>query len=162
MICLPCIWLICCTPGTRTWHACTKTTTIYVPYTLHTVETKQNSVSDPDLGFFAFPNFKNRIRIRPFFALIYSKSTNENLYKSLIYFQCCGAGRRWDFLAGADLNLKFELEPEPISLGRLRLLFLASEKRNDLKIFIFLCIRYIFLYNKLYGTGTCWLYCTYS
>ena len=35
------------------------------------------SVSDPDL--------KARIQIRPFLALIYAKSTNENWYKSLIY-----------------------------------------------------------------------------
>ena len=42
----------------------------------------------------------------------------------------------------------FWLEPEPIFLGRLRLLFLTSEKQNDLKMFIFNCILYIFLHNK--------------
>ena len=52
------------------------------------------------------------------------------------------------FLAKAGADLKFELEPEPIFLGRLRLLFLASEKRNYLKMFFFHCILDIFLYNK--------------
>ena len=51
-------------------------------------------------------------------------------------------------LVGAEL---FWLEPKPIFLGRLRLLFFASEKPNDLKIFIFHCILYIFLYNVLVG-----------
>ena len=32
------------------------------------------------------------------------------------------------FLAGAGADLKFDLEPEPIVWGHLRLLFLASEK----------------------------------
>ena len=39
--------------------------------------------ADPD------PDFVNRIRIRPIFALIYSKSINEIMkirYKTLIYF----------------------------------------------------------------------------
>ena len=58
---------------------------------------------------------------------------------------------------GAGADLKLELEPKPIFLGRLRLLFLASEKQNDLKMFIFHCILYIFLYNK-YLPSTCWLY----
>ena len=70
------------------------------------------------------------------------------------YNQCCGAGRSRGFLAGAGADLKFELEPEPQSMGRLQLLFFASEKRNDLKIFIVHRIlyryRYIFLYNKKY------------
>ena len=47
-------------------------------------------------------------------------------------------------MAGARAYLKFKLEPESIFLGWLRLLFLASEKRNDLKMYIFHCI----------GTGT--------
>ena len=52
------------------------------------------------------------------------------------------------FFAGAVADLKFELEPESNFLGQLRLLFLASEKQNDLKMFIFHCTLYIFLYNK--------------
>ena len=53
-------------------------------------------------------------------------------------------------IAGAGTYLKFELEPEPepILLGRLHLLFLASETQNDLKMFIFHCILYIFFNNK--------------
>ena len=37
------------------------------------------------------------------------------------FYQCCGAGvgRSRGFLAGAGADLKFELEPEPIFLGRL-------------------------------------------
>ena len=63
--------------------------------------------------------------------------------------QCCGAGagRSRGFLAGAGADLKFELQPEPIFLGRLRLLFFASEKRNDLKMLIVHCLLYIVLYN---------------
>ena len=40
-----------------------------------------------DLGFSANPDpdLKTRILIRPFFALIYSKSTNENFYKSFMF-----------------------------------------------------------------------------
>ena len=53
-------------------------------------------------------------------------------------------------MAGAGADLKFELEPEPKIMGRLQLLFFASEKRNDLKIFIVHRILYIFLYNKKY------------
>ena len=55
-------------------------------------------------------------------------------------YQCCGAGR----------SRGFWLEPEPIFLGWLRPLFLASEKQNDLMMFIFHCIPLlnIFLYNK--------------
>ena len=64
--------------------------------------------------------------------------------------QRCGSGAGWSrgFLAEAGADLKFELEPEPIFLGRLRLLFLASEKRNYLKMFFFHCILDILLYNK--------------
>ena len=67
--------------------------------------------------------------------------------------QCCGdgAGRSRSFLVGAGADLKFELDPEPIFLGRLRLLFLASEKQNDLKMITFHCmytVLYIFLHNK--------------
>ena len=63
--------------------------------------------------------------------------------------QCCGVGAVWSrgFLAGAGADLNSQLEPIPVPvpiLGRLRLLFLASEKRNDLKMFI---VMYIFLYN---------------
>ena len=51
-------------------------------------------------------------------------------------------------------------EPEPVGaevllagagadfFGSAPATFLASEKRNDLNMFIFLCILYIFLYNK--------------
>ena len=42
--------------------------------------------------------------------------------KKIISFnQCCGAGQSRGFLAGAEAgaDLKFELEPEPIFLGRL-------------------------------------------
>ena len=42
--------------------------------------------------------------------------------------------------SGADL--KFDLEPEPIFLGSAPAPFLANEKQNDLKMFIF--IVYIF------------------
>ena len=49
-------------------------------------------------------------------------------------------------MAGAGADLKFELEP--IFLGRLWLLFVASEKQNDLKMLFFHCIVYIFLYNN--------------
>ena len=40
--------------------------------------------------------------------------------------QCCGAGadRNRGFCAVAGADLKFELEPEPNILGRLRLMFL--------------------------------------
>ena len=55
---------------------------------------------------------------------------------------------------GAEV-FRLEPDPEPIFLGRLRILFLPSEKQNDLKMFIFHCTLYIFLYNKQYGTGTC-------
>ena len=61
--------------------------------------------------------------------------------------QCYGVGAVWSrgFLAGAGADLNSQLEPIPVPiLGRLRLLFLASEKRNDLKMFI---VMYIFLYN---------------
>ena len=53
--------------------------------------------------------------------------------------QCCGAGagRSRGFLAGARADLKFKLESEPIFWGRLRLLFLTSERQNDLKMFNF-------------------------
>ena len=74
--------------------------------------------------------------------------------KIISFNQCCGAGQSRGFLAGAEAgaDLKFELEPEPIFLGRLRLLFLASEKRNYLKMFFFHCILYIFLYNSVNST----------
>ena len=65
--------------------------------------------------------------------------------------QCCGAGAEvFLAVAGAGADLKFELEPEPEPnfLGRLRLFFLAIEKQNDLKMFIFHRIIYIFLYNE--------------
>ena len=57
--------------------------------------------------------------------------------------QCCGAG--------AGRSRGFELEPEPFlnfNWSRIRYFesapapFLASEKRNDFKIYIFNCIRY--------------------
>ena len=54
--------------------------------------------------------------------------------------------------AGVGADIKFELEPEPIFVGRFRLLLLASEKQNDLKMLIFHCILYIFLYNKYCST----------
>ena len=42
--------------------------------------------------------------------------------------QRCGSGAGWSrgFLAEAGADLKFELEPEPIFLGRLRLLFFGK------------------------------------
>ena len=55
------------------------------------------------------------------------------------------------FLAGAGADLKFELEPEPKFCVGSGFFFLASEKRNDLKVLIVHCIGtvlYIFLYNK--------------
>ena len=57
--------------------------------------------------------------------------------------QCCGAGagRSRGFLAGTRADLKFELEPEPIFLGRLRLLFWQVKL-------------YIFLYTVIKSTGT--------
>ena len=41
--------------------------------------------------------------------------------KIISFNQCCGAGKSRGFLAGAEAgaDLKFELEPEPIFLGRL-------------------------------------------
>ena len=42
-------------------------------------------------------------------------------------------------------DLKFCLEPERIFVGRLRLLILTCETRNDFKMFI--VVLYIFLYN---------------
>ena len=57
--------------------------------------------------------------------------------------QCCGAGagRSRAFLAGAETDFFGSAPPT----------FLTSEKPNDLKIFIFHCILYIFLYNVLVG-----------
>ena len=39
-------------------------------------------------------------------------------------------------------------------LGRLRLPFMASENQNDLKMFVFHCILYVFLYNNLLINST--------
>ena len=57
-----------------------------------------------------------------------------------ISYQCCGAGadRSRGFWVGAVADLKFNLEPEPIYWIGSGLFFLAREKRNDLKMFIFL------------------------
>ena len=57
-----------------------------------------------------------------------------------ISYQCCGAGadRSRGFWVGAGADLKFNLEPEPIYWIGSGLFFLAREKRNDLKMFIFL------------------------
>ena len=52
------------------------------------------------------------------------------------------------FLAGAGADLKFDLDSEQIFWGRLRLLLLASEKRNDLRMFVFLCELYTFIYKR--------------
>ena len=65
---------------------------------------------------------------------------NQNTIKVKItlgsWLQCCGAGRSRGFLArtGADI------------LSRLQLLFLASEKLNDLKMFIFHCIPVLYIF----------------
>ena len=65
------------------------------------------------------------------------------------------------FLAGAWADLKFELEQDLI-FGSAPAPFFASEKRNDLKMFIVHCILFIFLYKKIINTGsrygTCWIY----
>ena len=51
------------------------------------------------------------------------------LFNNNILVSCnqrCGAGRSRSFLAGDGADLKFELQPEPIFLGQLRLLFSES------------------------------------
>ena len=51
----------------------------------------------------------------------------------------CRAGRSRGFLAGAraGADLKFDLEPEPIFLGRLQLLFWQVKNEMNLRFSIF-------------------------
>ena len=71
-----------------------------------------------------------------------NKFKKESKEKHNCLCQCCGAGagRSQGFLGGAGTDLKFDLKPEPIILGPLRLLFLARDKRNDLKMFNLLSV----------------------
>ena len=59
--------------------------------------------------------------------------------------QCCGAGRSRGFLAGAWADLKFELEPELIFLGR--------QVKNKKMLFFIVYSTYFCIINS-----TCWLY----
>ena len=59
------------------------------------------------------------------------------------------------FLAESGADLKFELEPGPIFLGRLRLLYFGKWKKNDLRMLIFHCIYFcivIFVLSSFFDT----------
>ena len=64
-----------------------------------------------------------------------------------IWIQAVLRSRSRGFLAGAGADLKFDLKLELILRAGSGLFFLGSEKRNDLKMLIFHCTLYIFLYN---------------
>ena len=141
-------WIIIIKYGSKIYWHCP----FYAVFRIRVLLARSGSFwPDPDWTFFVSPGsdwdtiwiLNIRIRILKNALKLYCR-------------QCCGAGagRSRGFLAWAGADLQFELEPEPepifwVGFGSF---FLASEKQNDLKMFIFHCILYC-IYFQCCGSG---------